>query len=1150
MSEKLTREERKQKRALRSYRGRFIKNLLIWLLGVVFGFTSLFAGIGVAVGVVPIGNYLGKDSEELVSKDIAKQSLLQALLHISEYGIKDVPVLEDLVKKIIDDTAAHDYVEVDYEKLESLNFGDANFVDELASCFTVTASLNSIGGASVLGDLGKLSIFSQYDLVTETIDPTATGFNAKLYYYKHGEKYARAFTNDGQYVGGVTQSTPLYYPNLSEVPLLDAKDMITASFSRLNVVNLMNVAGANIGETGLLHDILDGKKISDLGSLSADSILLTDVLPKNTNAGLYDILEGLFGINDQSTIGSLGNISINNDMVVLDMLGAFNVTLDSTNPLYAILDGKTIGDLTNLEVNGILLTSILPEKDYSSLYDILEKLFGIDKTTATIGSLGSLSLGSDMVVLDVIEAFNVSIATDSLFYKILDGKTLADLSSLTTDEILDTLELESMLLKDLLAPSSNQGLYDLLKDVFGLDQDTVTVGDLKSLSVDGDMNVLDMLKAFDVTIASDSALYAILNGKKLSDLSSLNEKDILLKDLLKPSENAKLYELLEKLFGIKQETATVGSLGSLSVQNTIIVLDLLDSLEVEIATDSIIYKILNGKTLADLSNMEMKDILDSVGINDMLLKDILTPSSNVKLYQMLKDIFGLDQNTVKVGDLSSLSINSDMLVLDMLKAFDIEIDSSNVLYNILKGKTIGNMSNIKIEDMLLKDVLLPENNEKLYELLQTLFDINPEQAKVSALGSLSINQNVEILNMLETFDITIGSNTLAYKLLNGKKLSELKDISADTLTLGDVFAESSNGNIYSILNQAVELGENYSSVSEMPLSQINTNFKIGNIRLGLVLSEGENGTFYSILNESISVPEDYKDANGNPTTKVSDMKLSDVNKYFSIENIKLGTALNEDNNPALYSILKEAISLPAGVSSIGELRLKDINTNFSIDNVTLGTALNEEENPELYSILKEAIVLPAGVESISQLKLSQLNGCFAMENICLDTLLEGVEVDNGILKALKGKGIKVKDLGSELEKLSISEIYEINCFTRINTGSARYSKVDNDYVLDSNGIYYISNDGGIWLFLLYKTENVQGVTHDENGNAKKYVYADLTLGDMQSGVGDVASAVMNATIRELVNAGIIDDTNFNNPLIYTMTMAQVIEKIGNPTGTK
>jgi hypothetical protein len=95
-----------------------------------------------------------------------------------------------------------------------------------------------------------------------------------------------------------------------------------------------------------------------------------------------------------------------------------------------------------------------------------------------------------------------------------------------------------------------------------------------------------------------------------------------------------------------------------------------------------------------------------------------------------------------VGDLSSLSINSDMLVLDMLKAFDIEIDSSNVLYNILKGKTIGNMSNIKIEDMLLKDVLLPEYNEKLYELLQTLFDINPEQAKVSALGSLSINQNV------------------------------------------------------------------------------------------------------------------------------------------------------------------------------------------------------------------------------------------------------------------------------------------------------------------------------------------------------------------------------------------------------------------------
>lgn len=1274
MRQKLTKEEKRQKKALRSYRGRFFKNLFIWLLGFIFGFISIFAGIAVAVGVVPLEKYLGKDSDKYVSQDISKKTLLQAIMSFNQYGMSDIPVLEDVIRKLVEETPVKDFVEVDFEKLNTIKFGGANFTNDLKNCFTITATLNSVGGAGVLGDLGKLSIFSTYDLVTETVDPTANNFNAKLYYYKDGENFARAFTNDGKYVAGVDEGTPLYYPNLSEVPLLDAKDMITASFARLDIINLMNVAGAGVGNTGLIYNILNGKKISDLGSLSADSILLSDVLPKEGNTNLYDILEGLFGINDTSSVGSLGQISINKDMVVLDMLSSLNVTLDSSSPLYTILngktidnltnlgvdeirltdilpeanydnlydilegvfeidrenatigslgsikiensmvvldilsafdvtlsedsplytilDGKTIGELSNLEINDLLLTGILPEKDYGNLYDILEKLFDIDRKTATIGSLGKIKLDDTMVVLDMLEAFDVEIKEGSVVHTLLDGKTLGELADLDTDSILENVDFDNMLLSEVLPPEDNAELYDLLFDIFGLEAESVKIVDLsKNLTVKENLKVLDMLEFFNVTISESSAIYNIVKDKTVNELASLEEKDILLTDVLDSTQNAKLYNILEKLFGIKKENATLESLGKLTINNTAEVLDLLDVLDVNIDQSSVIHKILDGKTIDDLSSMDINDIIDSIDIDDVLLTDVLDPDENAKLYeildklfgvkqataklsdlkglQMLDDtpvldmlnvfdvhiastnvlydvlngktvddlssmdindiigsididdvllsdvlspednaelyeilegIFGIDQLTAKVSDLKGLQVQDTMPVLDMLAVFDIDIDSDSVIYKILNNKTIGNMSSIEIGDMLLSDLLVPSENEKLYEILQTLFNVDQATAKVSALGSLEINQEVGILNMLSTFDVTIEEGTIAYKLLNGKKLSELKNISVDSLTLGDVLSESSNDKIYSILNQAVELAEGYASVADMPLSIINANFNIGNVRLGLVLSEDTNGSLYSILNESITVPAGYKDANGNATNKVSDMKLS------------------------------------------------DINANFSIDNVTLGTALNEDNNPELYAILEEALVLPDGTTSIAQLKLSQLDACFTVENICLDTLLEDVTVDNGILKALKGKGIKIKDLGAELENLKISEIYEINCFTTVDTGSARYSKVGEDYVLDSNGLYYVSNDAGIWLFFLYDVEKVGTDFYDANGNAKKYVEANLTLGDMQNGVSDVAGEVMNATVRELVNAGIINDTNFNNPLIYTMTMSQVIEKIGNPTG--
>ena len=136
--------DRKTRRLIRRGRHRFIKNLFIWLLGVIFIPTVLVA----TMMFIPLSMFVGSDGK-VVSQDIAKDSLFNATLKIAgglnNYGVSDFPVIEttlnDLMKtKIIDNTTVGDLVEIDNEKLNAIKFNGSMRTGRCSDAATSTAT--------------------------------------------------------------------------------------------------------------------------------------------------------------------------------------------------------------------------------------------------------------------------------------------------------------------------------------------------------------------------------------------------------------------------------------------------------------------------------------------------------------------------------------------------------------------------------------------------------------------------------------------------------------------------------------------------------------------------------------------------------------------------------------------------------------------------------------------------------------------------------------------------------------------------------------------------------------------------------------------------------------------------------------------------
>lgn len=337
---------RRAKRNARIARGRLFKNIVIWLLG----FVALPIVIAAAAFVVPIGVITGNNGE-YVSEDLSKRSVVEVVKFVAgnpgDLGFSDLPIiareLSDLQDMQIGEKGDEDnktpikvgdLIHIDTDKLNTIKFGDGNMASEVTSCIEVIATIESVGGASALGDFGALNVFTdeeQVCIVSEvgegkTLDNTATDFEPKEYYYKIKELdgtaednvYKRAFNDDKSLVGELNALSDekkaevyIYYPPLEKIKLGELKDIIGASIGRTTISSLLGTLG---GGNPTINSILgEDTKIRDISNFDINDVALSTVLENDSgSAKLYDILEDLTDKQaDAIKIGDLSNIDTN-----------------------------------------------------------------------------------------------------------------------------------------------------------------------------------------------------------------------------------------------------------------------------------------------------------------------------------------------------------------------------------------------------------------------------------------------------------------------------------------------------------------------------------------------------------------------------------------------------------------------------------------------------------------------------------------------------------------------------------------------------------------------------------------------------------------------------------------------------------------------
>lgn len=408
--------QRRIKRNARIARGRHFKNFLIWFSGVLF----LPIMIAIASFLVPISVITGNNGD-YVSTELSRRSMFEAVRYVSgnsgELGFADFPILGKKLSELQSakvgekegggDITFGDLVSIDVDKLNTIKFGSSTLSNEVSSCIEVVATIESLGGSSELGDLGKLDMFTKEEEAgtVASIDTSAEGFDAKDYYYKTSDlstsyaaeetSYKRAFNDDGSLVDALknlseTDKTvfKLYYPPLEKVKLSEMVNIIGNAFNRLKIMNLLNSFGV---ENQNLTDILgEDTTVSGLNDFSSDNVKLTTVLPYDGNEKMYKVLKDLTGIEEAEDMEIRHLSGIDTDdlhlKVILDIDGnetLYDILLDGIDPTLGITerDDLTVKSLQSFDQDRVHLSTVIEDQSNK----ILQSLVAKDATFGTIG---------------------------------------------------------------------------------------------------------------------------------------------------------------------------------------------------------------------------------------------------------------------------------------------------------------------------------------------------------------------------------------------------------------------------------------------------------------------------------------------------------------------------------------------------------------------------------------------------------------------------------------------------------------------------------------------------------------------------------------------------------------------------------------------
>ena len=283
-------EKRRIKRGKKALRGRKLKNLAFFTVGIFTGIVLLISGIFVGLKFVPMKTYFGNDDKYVKSETAGEKSLIDFILSIGDYQISDVPVLEDVIDSLVNGAGLNSIFTIDTDKLHESGFND------IGNGIMNSARISK----SLFGDLQDLEMFETVK-VPDDEDPSnpengITEFEPKLYYYIVEEvngnaEYARAFNDDKTRVEG-TEGKQLYYLSLTEMNINDLKSVFSERFKLLKVKSVFETL-ADVKEDSFINEVLGDRNIKDLSSFDKNDIKIETALgeyEEGKNDKLYKLI--------------------------------------------------------------------------------------------------------------------------------------------------------------------------------------------------------------------------------------------------------------------------------------------------------------------------------------------------------------------------------------------------------------------------------------------------------------------------------------------------------------------------------------------------------------------------------------------------------------------------------------------------------------------------------------------------------------------------------------------------------------------------------------------------------------------------------------------------------------------------------------------
>ena len=355
---------------------------------------------------------------------------------------------------------------------------------------------------------------------------------------------------------------------------------------------------------------------------------------------------------------------------------------------------------------------------------------------------------------------------------------------------------------------------------------------------------------------------------------------------------------------------------------------------------------------------------------------------------------------------------------------------------------------------------------------------------------------------------------------------------------------------------------------------IGDRFKVLKVKKIFETFSADNETINSILGDTTVNGLSSFDANG--------IKLSSI--------MDVPTEENGYKNKTMYDILLQSTNAEHREEyTYNDITIGDLQY-FDINKLQIKVVLERDKNENLYTILDDATeafrlshLIEVGGEMIpiptNEITIGDLNTAIVFGDIRLSSVIKAEDIsENKILQNLIAKDVKLSEVGSTINEMPITDMFDIEVWTKDDSKTidtfAKYVKVEaeiepddpltpdvdesitetqyvlTDYTVTAdNDVYYISSEASVWMFLLYSSgETVVKTDPDSEdllGLARYYTEnGNLTYNDMISSVKTASSAIMTSTIRQIVDAGILNSgANFHK--IYDVSIEQAIHQVAS-----